>query len=188
VLGGDGRIYHRRQVVPNGGWGDWTGLGGDTVRDFAVAQNADGRLEIVAVFGDGALHDPWQTVPSGSWSGWASLANPSLPPATDLTVLAGGDGRLYAFLMRSDGALSYRAQAATNDGWAAPVHLLGHDLRWPCAAGVNPDGRLEIFVIGDDKHLYNRWQVDVARPDLWSQWVNLGGRDLHAGIGGARSR
>lgn len=182
---GDRVLYHVAQVTPNGGWGNWASLQGhDLQGSVSLARNADGRLEAFAIGGDGVVYHIWQQGPNGQggWSGWASLADPSLPAITNLTAVPGGDGRLYAFLMRSDGAVSYRAQVAPNSGWAPPVHLFGQSLLWPCAVGLNPDGRLEIFVIGGDRHLYNRWQIDVAQPDAWSQWVNLGGRDLHAGI------
>jgi hypothetical protein len=182
---GDGALHDIWQTAPNGNWSGWASLGGVALQgNVALAGNADGRLEAFVVGGDGVAYHIWQQSPNGQggWSGWANLADPSLPPAADLEAIRASDGRLYVFLMRNDGAISYRAQVAPNGGWAGPVHLFGHDLRWPCAIGLNPDGRLEAFVIGGDRHLYNRWQIDQARPDQWSDWVNLGGRDLHAGI------
>lgn len=182
----DGALHDVWQTAANGAWSGWANLQGhDLQGNVSLARNADGRLEAFAIGGDGVVYHIWQQSPNGrdGWSGWASLRDPSLPAITNLTTVVASDGRLYAFLMRSDGAVSYRAQETPNGGWAAPVHLFGHDLRWPCAVGLNPDGRLEIFVIGGDQHLYNRWQVGVAQPDVWSQWINLGGRDLHAGIG-----
>lgn len=183
---GDRVLYHLGQVTHSGGWGNWASLQGhDLQGNVSLARNADGRLEAFAIGGDGVVYHIWQQGPNGQggWSGWANLADPSLPRITNLTAVPGGDGRLHAFLMRSDGAVSYRAQVTPNGGWAPPVHLFGHDLLWPCAVGLNPDGRMEVFVIGGDQHLYNRWQISAAQPDVWSQWVNLGGRDLHAGIG-----
>lgn len=182
----DGALYDIRQAGPNGRWGGWFPLlGHDLQGSVCLARNADGRLEVFAVGGDGVVYHIWQQGPNGQggWSGWANLADPSLPAIASLAAISTSDGRLYAFLMRSDGAVSYRAQVAPNGGWAAPIHLFGHNLRWPCALGINPDGRLEIFVIGGDNQLYNRWQVDPTQPDVWSDWVNLGGRDLHAGLG-----
>ena len=41
--------------------------------DLAVAQNADGRLEVFARGTDKALWHIWQTAPNNGWSGWASL-------------------------------------------------------------------------------------------------------------------
>jgi hypothetical protein len=63
---------------PNGIWGPWFALGGNGVKGFSAARNADGRLEVVAVFGDGALYDIWQQTPNTAWSGWAPLAGHDL--------------------------------------------------------------------------------------------------------------
>jgi hypothetical protein len=182
----DGALHHAWQEAPNGGWSDWASLvGHDLHGEVALGQNADDRLEAFAIGGDGVVYHRWQLGPNarGGWSDWSGLGDPSLPPIADLAVANGADGRLFLFLMRSDGALSYWAQVAPNGGWAAPAHLGGHDLRWPCAIGRNPDGRLEVFVIGGDLQVYNRWQTEPAGPDAWSDWVGLGGRQIHAGIG-----
>jgi hypothetical protein len=45
------------------------------------------------------------------------------------------------------------------------------------AVGRNKDGRLEVFVIGDDGNLWHTWQQDkyqVGMSSTWSNWSNLG--------------
>jgi hypothetical protein len=183
---GDGALHDIWETVPNGGWSGWAALAGhDLHGEVALGRNANGRIEAFAVGGDGVVYDIGQLGPNGQggWSAWSSLADPSLPVTSDLVVANGADGRLFVFLMRSDGALSYRAQSAPNGDWAAPVHLQGHDLLWPCAVARNPDGRLEVSVIGGDRQVYNRWQTDPTQPDAWSDWTGLGGRGIQAGIG-----
>jgi len=183
---GDGALHDAWQTAPNGGWSGWASLAGhDLHGEVTLGQNADGRLEAFVVGGDGVVYNRWQLGPNGQggWSAWSSLGDPSLPRIADLTAANGADGRLFVFLMRSDGALSYRAQGGPNAGWASPVHLQGHDLLWPCAVGRNPDGRLEVLVIGGDRQVYHRWQTDPPAPDAWSDWGSLGGREIQAGIG-----
>jgi hypothetical protein len=181
---GDGTLRDAWQTSPGGAWSGWVSLGGTSLSPaVALGRNEDGRLESFVVGGDGIVYHRWQTVPSsGPWSDWRNLADPSLPAITDITVNNGPDGRLYVFMMRSDGAISYRAQGAPNSGFSGPVHLYGSGLRFPCAVGMNPDGRLETFVIGGDRRLYNTWQIDPARPDLWSSWASIGGVSLQAGV------
>jgi hypothetical protein len=41
------------------------------------------------------------------------------------------------------------------------------------AVGQNADGRLEVFVRGNDRALYHRWQV--APGGAWSGWAALNG-------------
>ncbi len=60
---------------PVGGWGN---LGGSFVGKPAVAQRADGRLQIFVVGADNALYTKMQTAPNNVWfGGWADI---SLPP------------------------------------------------------------------------------------------------------------
>ena len=40
---------------------------------------------------------------------------------------------------------------------------------------LNPDGRLEIFVIAADNQLYHRWQTTAGSSSTWSAWTSLGG-------------
>jgi hypothetical protein len=181
----DGTLRQAAQTVPNGGWSGWSNLGGVALRgNVALARNADGRLEAFAVGGDGVVYNIWQQVPNGQggWSPWSSLADKALPSIANIATISSNEGRIYVFLMGADGAVSYRAQASPNGPWANTVHLGGQGLLWPCVVGMNPDGRLEIFVTGGDHAVHNRWQVDRSQPEAWSDWVNLGARDLHAGI------
>jgi hypothetical protein len=181
----DGSLHISTQTAPNGNWTGCGNLGGHQLQPaLTIGRNADGRLEVL-VGGDGKVYHKWQKQPNGidGWSDWRSLAHPSLPSAKDVIVEQMSDGRLILFVMRLDGSLSYRSQVALNGTCGNPVDLYGHDLKWPCTVGRNPDSRVEVFVIAGDGKLYNRWQVDTSRPDIWSNWASLGGRDINAGIG-----
>jgi hypothetical protein len=182
----DGTLRSAAQIAPNGAWNEWTSLEGHDLKgNVALGKNADGRLEAFVVGGDGVPYYRSQLGPNGQggWEDWRNLASPTLSAVAELSVVSGADGRLFVFLMRSDKSLAYRAQAGPNGAYSPLVSLGGHDLRWPCTVGRNPDGRLEVFVIGGDQQIYNRWQTDPAKPDTWSDWVALGGRQLQTGIG-----
>jgi hypothetical protein len=181
----DGASYHIWQTSPNGNWSGWETLGGWQLQGpVALGRNADGRLEAFVVGGDGVVYHQRQTqVGQDPWNGWATLGDPSVPAVVDVAVAAGVHGRLFLFLMRLDQALSYRAQIGPNGDWGAPVHLHGHDRLWPLVVGHNPDGRLDVFVVGRDGQIHNRKQSHRATPDLWSDWAMLGGSQLQVGIG-----
>jgi hypothetical protein len=93
--------------------------------------------------------------------------------------------------MKNDNTLAYQVQMKPSSkevDWTWPSDLTGPLLLepaaiWPCSVALNPDGRLEVFIVGQDHHVYNQWQVDAARPDVWSDWVNLGGREIQPGLG-----
>ena len=65
VTGTDGAVYHKSQVVPNGGWSGWGSLGGASGSAPVVGRNADGRLEVFTNTG-GTIYHVWQE-PGGGW-------------------------------------------------------------------------------------------------------------------------
>jgi hypothetical protein len=177
-VGNDGNLYDMWQTSPDGTWSGWASLEAHGLSGpVCFGANADGRLEAFAVGGDGLTYHRWQTQPNGQggWSGWQNLGDPSLPAISDIALARRADGSLVVFMMRSDAALCYRSQAGPNNAFDAPVHLAGHDLRWPCTVGRHADGGLDVFAIGGDGIVYHRQQPNVAQPDLWRDWAPISG-------------
>ena len=87
---------------------------------MAVAQNADGRLELFAAAGADApthtLWHVWQTAPNSGWSEPAVRGHRLTSPPT---VGRNADGRLEVFAVREGGALWHTWQTAPNNGWAS---------------------------------------------------------------------
>ena len=164
-------------------WGRaWQSLGGSVApgADLAVAQNADGRLELFAHGTDGAVWHIWQPIPgagTGEWSGWASLGGQIVGSPR---VARNGDGRLELFACGTDHALYHIAQAPAG-GWGAWSSLGGSMLTGLFVPPVldvcaNADGRLEAFVRATDAAVWHIWQpVPNAAPGQWSEWESLGG-------------
>jgi hypothetical protein len=110
------------------------------------------------------------------WSNWASL---SKPPATELgrpIAQRNQDGRLEVFAL-GQGEVFNISQVSPNGSWredwrskgrpSSEVGLRSH------VVGRNADGRLEIFALGDDSHLWQKWQV--APNNGWNDtWKSLG--------------
>jgi hypothetical protein len=181
----DGTLNLTAQSALEGPWSAWTSLGGTALEGaVAFAANQDGRLEAFAIGGDGNLYHLWQLSPNGTngWSGWANLIDRNIVSAVDLRTALSADGRLIAVVMTKEKTLTYIAQSSPNGGWGAAVDLDGNDLRWPCALIRGDDGRLQIGVVGGNRHIYGRWQVDPARQTLWGPWAQLGGQDLSDGL------
>lgn len=168
--GTDGNLYHKWQVVPNGGWSGWENLGGYSPgADPVVAVNADGRLEVFTRGADGTLWHIFQWVPNGGWSAWTSLGNNITgTPAVGMNQ----DGRLEVFARGTDDALWHIYQWTPNSGWFG-WESLGGSLKSNPAVGVNRDGRLEVFVLASDGAIYHRWQI--APNSGWVGWASLGG-------------
>lgn len=79
-----GTLQHRWQTnpAPDGRWSpNWAPLYSGSplvIGDPVVASNADGRMEVFALFGDGTIRCTWQNTPGDDtgWSAWHSLGVP----------------------------------------------------------------------------------------------------------------
>lgn len=182
VMGGDDALWHIRQVAPNVGWSGWASLGKPKDHDFAepakdrdlsqplVQKNADGHLEIFAP-GNGAFCNRWQEAPnSGVWrhEGWNEKPKPQagvgltwLEAALNVGGRLGGHLEVLGF--GDDGALWHAWQIDEKPNWS-----LWHSLGSPPAKlqeadrltiGTNQDGRLEVFVVGQDGAVWHIWQT-----------------------------
>ncbi|MEP7305143.1 MAG: hypothetical protein ABJA98_06465 [Acidobacteriota bacterium] len=182
VIGADDALWHIRQVGANGGWSDWESLG--KPRDLAfpepkdrdlsnpvVRRNDDGHLEVFSP-GNGAFCNRWQEAPNGTvWrhEGWN--AKPKPQPEVGITWLdaalnVGGQlaRHIEAFALADDGALWHAWQIDQAPNWSH-WHSLGKPAAGIRAAdrlaiGTHQDGRLEVFVVGQDGAA---WRISQRR-------------------------
>lgn len=175
-------LWHKSQVAPSQGWTDWSSLGAPGavggLHRPVVAQSADGRLEVFAAGSDGQLWHIWQK-PGGGWSDWLSHG---APPGTQVgglrqaAIAPNSEGRLELFVLGDDKALWHIWQIAPNGGWSnwashgTPPGTTFVFSGPAMAAGA--DGRLELFIAGDDNQLWHIWQV--APSGGWSPWTSHG--------------
>jgi hypothetical protein len=109
------------------------------------------------------------------WSTWASLSKPQDTEIGRPFAQSNQDGRLEVFAVGKGGIFNI-SQEFPNAGWrtdwrskdrpSATVGITAH------VVGRNADGRLEIFGVGEDGALWQKWQV--APNDGWSDWTALG--------------
>jgi hypothetical protein len=179
LMGEDDALWHIWQAFPNAGWSGWESLGKpkDTsfpeprdrdLSDPLVQQNADGHLEIFAP-GNGAFCNRWQESPgSGVWRHQGWNAKPRLkddPTAVGLTWLEAAlnfQSRLEVLALGDDGALWHAWQIDQDPFWSAWHSLLSPPAQIRAAdhatIGTNRDGRLEVFVVGQDGAVWHIWQ------------------------------
>jgi hypothetical protein len=177
LMGGDDALWHIWQVAPNVGWADWTSLGKPRDKGFpepkdrdigqpVVQRNADGHLEVFAP-GDGAFCNRWQESPGSSvWrhQGW----NAKPPPAASVGIVWLDAARnftnhLEVFALADDGALWHAWQVDQPPFWSdwASLDCPPPGIREAdrLTIGANQDGRLEVFVVGEDGVVWHIWQI-----------------------------
>lgn len=133
---------------------------------LAVANAADGRLEVYVRGANDALQRIGQTEANGAWGPWEELGG----QADLLAVGPNQDGRLDVFARGRDRALWHVTQLVPNARWGPWTSMGGMvDM---LAVAQNQDGRLEAFARGMDKAVWHAWETKPGGP--WSAWASLG--------------
>lgn len=179
ALGTDGALWHSRQTDTGAGWSQWFSHGNPAGLSLnsapAVAASADGHLEVFIVSQEAELWRIRQTAPNGGWSPWFAHGTPSdVSFGSDSTpgLAADADGCLHLFTVGNDGRVWHMRQTAPDGDWSgwrshdATSGLKFQRLRPAVARAA--DGRLEVFVVGNDENL---WHMRQSTPGGdWSSW------------------
>jgi hypothetical protein len=168
---GDGPTIVHTWQKPTGGWGGWWPIGGAPTGDLAVANNADGRLEVVGVGADGALWDAFQLTPNGGWSAPSVLARGLR--ADGGSVLANDtDGRLEWFGLAPGGALLNLWQKRPNGTWDGPASMGGSWVGSPAVrAGLG--NRLTALAFGSPNATTLSVNAQATAGGVFTGWSNL---------------
>jgi hypothetical protein len=192
--GTDGNLYVKWQKEPGGpsGWdppgGDWQSLGrpgAALASDPVVAANADGRLHVFARCADNVVYHKWhKTDGTGYLDVWHPLPG---TVTSDLVVAQNNDGRLEVFAIDAAGKVrniwqfgpdqdltwneSWGVLEGKKEGTSETLTFVGNP-----SAGLNQDGRLEVYALATDGQLYLRWQYFDAGGTHWNPegWRLLG--------------
>ena len=153
-IGNNGDVWFASQNAPGVGWSNWTDLSGEQIQPgFVVGQNLNGLLEIFGVDDNGNVWDNGQTA-SGGWNGWSALRGDQTNSG------APGDG-----WHRNDNGEDFREVERINPRLAVARNL---------------DGRLELFGIGPDLHV---WYISQQTPGgMWDEWRDLSGVNIGPGF------
>ena len=174
VVASTGRLWHRWQLVPNGGWSAWQDLGGSLAPDAtpALGTSPDGRQEVFIRSSTGSLHHIFQTVPNGGWSAWGDRGGATT--SKHLAVGTNADGRLEVFGRGSSGDLVHWWQLWPNGMWSA-VGSLGGSMAIATDPGVGTttDGRQKVVII--DSGGLVRSSTQYGPNGMWAPFDVMGG-------------
>jgi choline dehydrogenase-like flavoprotein len=171
----DGTLGRIWEPAPHAGWSSWEvfdfRLGGGHV----AAQNADGRMELLAARADGRLGHCWQVRAEDmrEWSHWEELG-PQIQ--FDPSIVTTADGRLEVFAVDANGRLGHRWQLARDgiNGWSE-WSSFDCELRGAPTAVLNPQYKVEVFGVGPDGCLGHVWQERRTDGSTdWPPWASFG--------------
>lgn len=161
-----GKLAFLWQTAPGSrSWAGPVALGSElTSSDPSMVVLPDGRLEVFARLRDGGLGTVSQlgAAPASGWSRWSALGGSLAgPPAATLD----SRGNPEVFAVASAGGLM---REYVEDGtWRAWMSLPGGRVYTGVpAAGMNFDGRLEVFIRTSSGALEHVWQLP-GHPDRW---------------------
>ncbi|MBI4616078.1 MAG: M23 family metallopeptidase [Planctomycetes bacterium] len=162
-LGLDGIVYHQWQTAANQHWGPVMPMDrSPRARSIALARNSDGRLELFYVAPSRIVFHQWQWAPAGALTPRGYWSDPAPMPGTQVVervaVALNADGRLEAFYVTPNRAVTHQWQLAPNLEWGKPRAMDGSPLADTIVAAANADGRLEVFynLAGNIRH---QWQL-----------------------------
>ena len=159
------------------------------------AAGEDGRLDVFIVSQEAALWHIGKTVANSGWSDWVSHGSPSgVSFGSDSTpvVASSADGHLELFVVGNDGRLWQMRQTTPNGGWSgwrphdAPSGMKFLRLRPAVASSL--DGRLELFVVGDDASLWHLCPTGSNDSLVAVVFARRSGGGRVGGITGGRCR
>jgi len=180
-VGTNNELYHNWQLQPgisdNSNWAGETRFAKNSAKQVAVAQNADGRLEIFYVGTNNDLFHNWQLEPgvSDPWN-WAGETRFPGDSAKQIAVAQNADGRLEIFYVGTNNELYHNWQMipsiSDDSNWAGETRF-PQDSAKQVVVAQNSNRRLEVFYVGTNDDLYHNWQVD--QNSMWTDLDGAGG-------------
>jgi hypothetical protein len=182
VFVANGELWRLEQTAwsSSNAWSAWQPhsrpSGSFVVGPATAGRTADGRVEVFVVDNVGALWNIRQKVVNGSWSDWNAFGSAGRGLEDRPALARNADGRLIVFVRSGDGTLWSRTQtqvSAADDwsGWVSEGTGGGGFFDHP-VVGASADGRLELFLTGEDGNIWHKRQT--AASGSWSAWVSEG--------------
>jgi subtilisin family serine protease len=179
LFGVDPASFIVRHEQTTAGGTSWTGPERSATRGWlslSAANNANDRLQLVAINGAGELWQRQQAAEAGTWYNWSLLDRPAPGfPIGRAAMAYNHSNRLEIFVTNVLGQLFYRSQtsagATTWTNWSR-INF-GGTLR-SIAAVSNADGRIEVIGLDDAGAT---WRLAQTSPtdNNWSGLTRLDG-------------
>jgi hypothetical protein len=150
----------------NGGWTDWSSLGG-TATSGPAAVVYGGNVYVFVRGGNGAI---WRTyLDGGHWMPWLSLGGFSTS-APAVAARRGGGNELDLVIRGADNQLYHQA-FTPSAGWSG-FATIGGQLTSAASVNSQAPGLLNIWARGTDGQVYQKSWTSTRG---WIDWASIGG-------------
>jgi hypothetical protein len=166
AVGKDGKLHSAAQAGRGGHWTDWDDHGGDLIGRPAIALGANGAVSVFARNSKREVVMSTQGTAGAGWSEWKGLGGSM---AGDPVVVTLADGVVVLLAVGDDQQLYSVERPGEGGNWSD----LGGDFVGTPAIGLNPNGRLEVFVRDTSGAIHTAEQQSAHGG--WSAWTDLGG-------------
>lgn len=194
AVGSDTHIWHSIQQGANStSWSSWNYLPNPTSSvgispSIVVKQEADGHLTLFGIGTDGHLYYTSEANNSYGWTPtWTNLQGNLSTHAGSLTVGRNQSGTLDVFVLDSSGQAWHNYQLSPNNdntsNWSSwSKQGLGGTFTSIIAA-KEQNGKLDVFGLGTDNHIWNDIQTSAGSETSWTTWNNIGGNIQSFSVG-----
>ncbi len=179
VVGSKNEILHFRQSTLGNAWTSITPapFAGTKVEQLSAVTDSLGNLQLVAVATNGHISRQRQAPDGINWNSAQSLGQSGKQVA--IAANPNNSNLLEIFFIDQHNVISHlRQQNAADDvhGWGASTPLLtSKPTAKEFVVTQNVDGRLEIFAIDTNTHLFHIWQVSNLDTTQWSDKTRFAG-------------
>jgi hypothetical protein len=182
VIGNDNQLWEKHQLAAGStSWSDYVPLGGQIKAntDPVAIPGGDGKNAVFVIAADNSLYVKWETAPnSKTYTPFEFLGGQIRANGHPAVAINIGSPRLEVFAVGIDNTLYHKYQTAPgSSGPWTPFESLGGQLKPNTSPDVirNSVGRLEVFIVGADSQLYNKWQRG-AGMNSYSPYQKLSGQ------------
>jgi hypothetical protein len=191
-MNGSLKTSWKRDPTANSSWTSWIDHPGTT---FTVRQVAAGLLidvtispedfdtplalpsvlQLWAIDSANILKTSWKTSfsPGASWGSW--IDHPNAPAAQQVATGNLSDGRLQLWIIDLTGVLwtTWKTSNSIGASWASwQIHPHTNFKVQQVAAGMLPNGALQLWVVDANGILKTSWKSDASPNASWTQWIN----------------
>lgn len=168
--------------APDQPWSDWQKLSGMEAGELSLANNADGRIVLIATDTSPdqktvsvIQQKTGRALSASDWTAWERIDNPSSGPSSGQPVAAlDAHGAINIFMVSDYNQITQLRQtspgALTWDNWIRPG-MLDVDIV-NCTTGLDGNGNLILFGVDTKNGVHANYQTSPLFQD-WSGWRKI---------------
>lgn len=175
-------ITVRETAPPEKPWSSWARIGGQKIGEIAVANDAEGRIMLIATGEDPSQRtvyrnqqSDWITLKPDQWGGWIQMTNAASGSATSMPyAILDTENRLNIFVTGTGSqVVQCRQDKPSSETWTQWVRPGMTEVRIEdVIAGIDGDGHINLVAIDANGGLYSTQQTSVAEQQ-WSGWEKI---------------